>query len=89
MTPKRNLPKGPSINVVSSEGEGGGPPSKPIYYISLFSNLSQQGEGGGRKFGKMGRRHFWMARNDSRTFSNLNTRGVERSKKIGGEGEGP
>ena len=39
--------KGPSINDVSSEGEGGGPPSKPIYYISLFSNLSQQGEGGG------------------------------------------
>ena len=38
---------GPSINDVSLEGEGGGPPSKPIYYISLFSNLSQQGEGGG------------------------------------------
>ena len=31
---------GASINDVSSEGEGGGPPSKPIYYISLFSNLS-------------------------------------------------
>ena len=29
--------KGTSINDVSSEGEGGGPPSKPIYYISLFS----------------------------------------------------
>ena len=28
-------------------GEGGGLPSKPIYYISLFSNLSQQGEGWG------------------------------------------
>ena len=39
--------KGPSINDVSSEGEGGGPPSKPIYYISLFSNLSRQGERGG------------------------------------------
>ena len=39
--------KGPSINDVSSKGEGGGPPSKPIYYISLFSNLSRQGEGGG------------------------------------------
>ena len=39
--------KGPSINDVSSEGEGGGPPSKPIYYISLYSNLSRQGEGGG------------------------------------------
>ena len=39
--------KGPSINDISSEGEGGGPPSKPIYYISLFSNLSRQGEGGG------------------------------------------
>ena len=26
--------------------------------------------------------------NDSRTFSNLNTRDVERSKKFGGEGEG-
>ena len=39
--------KGPSINDVSSEGEGGGSPSKPIYYISLFSNLSRQGEGGG------------------------------------------
>ena len=39
--------KGSSINDVSSEGEGGGPPSKPIYYISLFSNLSQRGEGGG------------------------------------------
>ena len=24
-----------------------GPPSKPIYYISLFSNVSRQGEGGG------------------------------------------
>ena len=40
--------KGPFINDVSSEGEGGGPPSKPIYYISsTFSNLSRQGEGGG------------------------------------------
>ena len=46
--------KGPSINNVSSEGEGGGPPSKPIYYISLFINLSRQGEGGVDKFGKMG-----------------------------------
>ena len=35
--------KGPSINDVSSEGEGGGPPTKPIYYISPFSNLSRQG----------------------------------------------
>ena len=35
-------------------GEGGGPPSKPIYYISLYRNLSQKGEGGGHKFGKMG-----------------------------------
>ena len=52
---------GPSINDVSSEGEGGGPPSKPIYYISLFSNPSQQGEGGGHKFAKMGRRRLWMA----------------------------
>ena len=41
------ITKGPSINDVSSEGEGGGPLSKPIYYISLFSNLSRQGEGGG------------------------------------------
>ena len=48
--PKLN--KGPSINDVSSEGEGGGPPSKPIYYISLFSNLSRQGEGGGSKIRK-------------------------------------
>ena len=39
--------RGPSINDVSSEGEGGVPPSKPIYYISLFSKLSRQGEGGG------------------------------------------
>ena len=39
--------KGLSINDVPSEGEGGGPPSKPIYYISLFSNLSRQGEGRG------------------------------------------
>ena len=44
---KTNLTKGSSINDVSSEGEGGGPPSKPIYYISLFSNLSREGEGGG------------------------------------------
>ena len=36
---------GSSINDVSSKGEGGCPPSKPIYYI--FSNLSQQGEEGG------------------------------------------
>ena len=27
----------PSINDVSSEGEGGGLPSKPIYYISLYN----------------------------------------------------
>ena len=40
-----HLSLGPSINNVSSEGEGGGPPSKPIYYISLYSNLSRQGEG--------------------------------------------
>ena len=39
--------KGPSINNVYSEGEGGGPPSKPIHNISLLSNLSLQGEGGG------------------------------------------
>ena len=38
---------GPSINDVSLEGEGGGSSSEPIYYISLFSNLSRQGEGGG------------------------------------------
>ena len=43
----RIIAKGPSINDVSSEGEGGGPPSKLIYYISLYSNLSRQGEGGG------------------------------------------
>ena len=42
-----NYPKGPSINDVSSEGEGGGPPSKPIYYISLFSKLSQKRGGRG------------------------------------------
>ena len=46
-THKEEVDKGPSINDVSSEGEGGGPPLKPIYYISLFSNLSRQGEGGG------------------------------------------
>ena len=39
-THKEEVDKGPSINDVSSEGEGGGLPSKPIYYISLFSNLS-------------------------------------------------
>ena len=55
--------KGPSINDVSLEGEGGGPPSKPIYYISVFNNLSRQGEGGGHKFGKMGRLRLWMAPN--------------------------
>ena len=44
---KFRLSKGLSINDVFSEGEGGGPPLKPIYYISLFSNLSRQGEGGG------------------------------------------
>ena len=31
-----DMNKGPSINDVSSEGEGGGPSSKLIYYISLF-----------------------------------------------------
>ena len=35
--------KGPSINDVSSEGEGGGPPSKPIYYISLLNSLTRGG----------------------------------------------
>ena len=35
--------KGPSINDVSSEREEGGTPSKPIYYISLYSNQSRQG----------------------------------------------
>ena len=55
------LAKGPFTNDVSSEGEGEGPPSKPIYYISLFSNLSRQWEGGGHKIGKMGRRRLWMA----------------------------
>ena len=49
------LGKGPSINDISSEGEGGGTQAKPIYYIRLFSNLSRQGEGGGHRFGKMGR----------------------------------
>ena len=53
--------KGPFINDVSSEGEGGGPPSKPIYYISLFSSLGQQGEGGGHKFGQMGQHCLWKA----------------------------
>ena len=36
-----HLTKGPSINDVSSEGEGGGP------YLSLFRNRSRKGEGGG------------------------------------------
>ena len=56
-----NPTKGPSINDVSSEGEGGGPPSKPIYYISLYSNLSDKGREGGHKFVKMGRRRLWMS----------------------------
>ena len=43
-----------SISDVSSEGKGGGSPSKPIYYISLFSNLSRQREGGGSWIGKSG-----------------------------------
>ena len=54
------LHKGPSIN------DGGrGPPSQPIYYISLFSNLSRQGEGGpgGLRFGKLGQRCLWMTPN--------------------------
>ena len=50
-----------SINDVSSEGKGGGPPSKPIYYTSLFINLNRQGEVGGHAFIKMGRRRLWMA----------------------------
>ena len=52
------LVKGPSIN---DDGKGGGPPSKPIYYISIFSNLSRLGAGGGHKFGKIGLRRSWMA----------------------------
>ena len=49
---------GPSINNVPSKGEGGGPPSKPIYCISLFSNLSRQGEGEGSKIRKNGLTSF-------------------------------
>ena len=48
----------PSINDVSSEGEGGDPPQSQF---TIFSNLSRQGEGGGHEFGKMGRRRLWMA----------------------------
>ena len=45
---KKDRSKGPSINDVSSEGEGGGPPHvKADLLHSLFSNLSLQGEGGG------------------------------------------
>ena len=47
-----HLSLGPSINDVSSEGEGGGPPSKPIYYISLYSNLSRRGGRGVINSGK-------------------------------------
>ena len=43
---------GSSINDASSEGERGGPPSKPIYYISLFSNLSHKGREGVINLGK-------------------------------------
>ena len=47
--------KGPSINDVYSEGEGGGQKS-PI----LLSKKTTKGEGG-HKIGKMGRRRLWMA----------------------------
>ena len=39
--------KGPSINDVSSEWEGGGSPFKADLLNKLIYNLSQQGEGGG------------------------------------------
>ena len=48
--------KGPSINDLSSEGEGGGQES-PIF----LSKKSTNGEGGGHKIQKMGRRRLWMA----------------------------
>ena len=41
------LSKGPSINDVSSEWEGGGSPFKADLLNKLIYNLSQQGEGGG------------------------------------------
>ena len=58
---KSKSSKGPSINDVSSKGERGVPPSKPIYYLSLSNNLSRQGREGGHRFRKMGRRRLWMA----------------------------
>ena len=54
------MDNGPSINDVSSKGEGGGPPSKPIYYISLLVIWADKGREGGNKFRKMGRRRLWM-----------------------------
>ena len=54
------IPKGPSIKYVSSDGEGGGQ-NLPI----LLSKKLTNGEGGGHKIQKMGRRRSWMALNKS------------------------
>ena len=54
-----------------SEGEGGGLPK--LIYISLFSNLSRQGEGGGHKFGKIIRRRLCMAPKQNHEFDSTSS----------------
>ena len=53
---KAPLDKGPSINDVSSEGEGGGVKNRRLY---LAKSRLREREGG-HKIGKMGRRRLWM-----------------------------
>ena len=50
---------GASINYVDKQGGGKGSPECQWYYISLFSKLVNEGEGG-QKFSKFCQRSLWM-----------------------------
>ena len=52
------MAQGPSINDVSSKGEGGGGGQK---YQNLLSKKTTKGREGSHKIGKMGRPRLWMA----------------------------
>ena len=79
--------KGPSINDVSSKGEG---QNVGIYLVKR----RQRGREGGHKIGKMGRRRLWMApyvnicqdiRDNKLYYDELNNTAKQGERYIGSE----
>ena len=86
------LYKGPSINNISSkgEGEGGGVKNVGIYLVKR----QERGREVGHKIGKMGRRRLWMApyvnicqdiRDNKLYYDELNNTAKQGERYIGSE----